>query len=785
MYTSKIKYYNIIIVLLLSINTKAQILSGKVVNYKDNPIIGAIIILNNNIVNRKVLSDVNGKFSFNNISKNKYRISVESIGYIKKDSSIDIHSDTIVTLYLSNDTTSLSEVVVNSKSHLIHKNSNGYEFNIQNSFLNKGNNGLDILSKLPNISLNNQGEILLRKEIPAVYVNGRKLNLDNQQLLDYLKGINSENVKSIIIENMASSSTEATFKGGTINIILKDKEKGYNILIKNSGSIKVNRFGGFMNGLDLGYGNDFIHFYASSNFLQNNEYGNANSVFNYYNTNFQNITSNIFKTINYSNTSKVGFEYFPNKHNEVTFEYYLNKPFTNTPLNISELEIYNPYKSIVSNNNSFNEITTTLQNETIGIKHYFDSSFTINVISDFGKNYISRYNNTKTIYLQGVLNNNNYVYISGSSSKYFNLQTDFSKIINNNSKILFGFKISGIYRNNSLVVNKNIDNIWINDSIQTQSNFNHEILFSGFASYHKTINNNKIIIGARLEDVEVLGINNIENLSIKNNYSDIFPSFQYSYDFGKNQLISILYRKSINRPSFREITPFKIKVNDFFYLLGNPDLKPEYRNSWSIDYSMNNKSSFSINGFWGQNLIQGVYSSLSDTLLYKTLNFGRESQYEFDYTFSGKVFRIFNTNMNTGLIYQTFKNEKLTLNKISFNQSISLSANLFNKYLFEVSSNYNSKYSYRNIFGYPQYYTNFSISHSFFKDQIFIKFEIFDLFNSLYYKNISYYNNYEFDFYQKTLSRTFKFLIQYSINKKQFTKKTNLISKKEYILDRL
>lgn len=58
--------------------------------------------------------------------------------------------------------------------------------------------------------------------------------------------------------------------------------------------------------------------------------------------------------------------------------------------------------------------------------------------------------------------------------------------------------------------------------------------------------------------------------------------------------LSFSYKRSITRPSFRDLNPFVIKQNDFLYMIGNPNLQPLYLDDIEIGYNMKKHSFFCV-----------------------------------------------------------------------------------------------------------------------------------------------------------------------------------------------
>jgi outer membrane receptor protein involved in Fe transport len=66
------------------------------------------------------------------------------------------------------------------------------------------------------------------------------------------------------------------------------------------------------------------------------------------------------------------------------------------------------------------------------------------------------------------------------------------------------------------------------------------------------------------------------------NRFDLFPTFHFSYPLEKTTELMASYSRRINRPSGRDLDPMPNYYNRYTIRFGNPDLKPEYTNSFEL-----------------------------------------------------------------------------------------------------------------------------------------------------------------------------------------------------------
>ncbi|MFA5328864.1 MAG: TonB-dependent receptor [Prolixibacteraceae bacterium] len=70
---------------------------------------------------------------------------------------------------------------------------------------------------------------------------------------------------------------------------------------------------------------------------------------------------------------------------------------------------------------------------------------------------------------------------------------------------------------------------------------------------------------------------------VNNNHVDFFPSMNFTYNFTEELLLRLAYGKTVNRPEFREISPFSFyNFEEKATIYGNPKLKNAYINNYDL-----------------------------------------------------------------------------------------------------------------------------------------------------------------------------------------------------------
>ena len=123
---------------------------------------------------------------------------------------------------------------------------------------------------------------------------------------------------------------------------------------------------------------------------------------------------------------------------------------------------------------------------------------------------------------------------------------------------------------------------------QSRSNqFNYkEYVNALYATYNRAFKGYAIQLGLRAENTNSDGrsVNEFLNYdeTLHRNYTDLFPTASVTFNKNPMNQFTVAYGRRIDRPSYENLNPFEFKLNDYLYMRGNTELKPQYTNSFSI-----------------------------------------------------------------------------------------------------------------------------------------------------------------------------------------------------------
>lgn len=769
--------FYVLIFFFIGIFSYAQSVSGKISDKEGNAIPYAEILLTKGKIRKSALSDEKGNFIVKLPENGDYSFEVFQDGSRVYIRTVTVNTDNKTELIISNkpNEKSIQEVVI-TKKVIQHVGDKTY-FNVENSVLSKGNNVLELIQKSPKLSTNPQGEILLKNKSAIVLIDGRKTNLSGSDLVSYLETLNSENIKRIEIQDVASASEDASTSNGLINIILKKKPKGFRAITKMYYLFRKENYNAYNSSLNLNYGSENWNIYSNISYNENTDYGESTGIFNY--TDGQkNINLGNFKQDNNNLGVRLGSMFYPNENNSIGVEGYYSKSNMNFDSTGSLDIIKNNVQTIHSENYSLSKTLSDLWYVTLNYTLKLDElGSNIKFIGDLGKNNSTPSNDVSSIYPNDSSLNNHYLYDTDSKSKYYTAQLDWIQKFKNDWELGSGVKFGSVKRSNLLNVNYYEGSQWYEDFDQKQNFDNRENISAGYVSLSKTFNKHFFKAGFRIENTNVKGVNNLNSEKVNQNYTKLFPNIYYKYSFSNDKSIYASYKKSISRPSFRDLNPFVIKQNDYLYQIGNPNLKPEFKDSFELGTNIN-KHSLSLTLSKTKNTIQGNYYTTQDINYFQTLNLGDDFQASLDYSFNGDLNKWLFINISTGVYRNYFKYDNVRIKGNSFYNNIYGRGKISKSLMFELFNNFSTPYNYRNTKNALWYRMDLAIQKTFSGSAV-LKLKVNDIFNTQRDKNTTIQKNFDFDFYQKRITRQIVLSFQYTLDNKQKTKATTVNSDNE------
>jgi hypothetical protein len=157
-----------------------------------------------------------------------------------------------------------------------------------------------------------------------------------------------------------------------------------------------------------------------------------------------------------------------------------------------------------------------------------------------------------------------------------------------------------------------------------------------------------------------------DSFNLHKTFNSILPETRFQYRFSDKQNLRINYRSNNNAPSVSQLQAVINNSNPLQLSTGNPDLKQDWQNMFSIRYSSSNTQKASsffafLNASYTQNYIANTtFIASTDTLIAPQILLAKGSQLSMP------------LNLNGYFSIRTFNNYSLPLKKIKSNLSLNI-----------------------------------------------------------------------------------------------------------------
>ena len=570
---------------------------GKIIDSESGDALeyATVTILNpeeNNVITGGI-TDSNGVFNIPT-EKGNYNILIEYISfknYTIENLYVNENTDLgVISLII--DVESLDAVEIIAEETTVEIKLDKKIYTVGQDLTVRGGNAGDVLDNIPSVSVDLEGNILLRgNDAARILINGKPSSLvgiDSK----FLQQLPSDAIEKVEVITSPSARYEAQGSGGIINIILrKNKKLGLN------GSLSSNIGYPERTGLssNLNYRDGKVNFFNSSGFSNRFSPGSGYNFSEYYNGDQP---STFFEENRETERNRNSF--FTNNG----VEWYIND---NTSI-VSSF-FYNQSESDDSQTNNLDELDSdgNILNQTVQIENEKEIDFN----REYNMNFERRFNDSGhklTIDLQydnskewedGLISQNDILkelIESNQENESYLIQGDYVNPIGENKQFEAGFRISEDDDLTDYKVFDNIENTLIEDLDQSNLFQYKERISALYTQYGVKVEDKySFLVGLRLENTE----RDINQLTIQDftnkNDSGLFPTFNFGLEISEDETLTFGYNRRIRRPWSRFINPFPTKVSPINIFKGNPNLDPTYSNNIDLGYLKRYKSSFTIN----------------------------------------------------------------------------------------------------------------------------------------------------------------------------------------------
>lgn len=601
------------------------------------------------------ISDDAGRFEIT-APAGKYYAQIQFVSYASKTiPNIELNrnkpSVDLGNILLSEDAETLSEVVVAGQREQMELNLDKRVFNVASDITNVGRNAAEILDNVPSVSVDVDGNVSLRGSSSVrILVDGKPSGLVGLSSPDALRMLQGDLIERIEVVTNPSARYEAEGMAGIINIILKkDRRNGLN------GSFTVN----------LGHPEDYgvsanvnvrrkwVNIFSSYGFNYRDSPGSGYTFRDVYgrDTLMNSIQDRSrggfshnfrlgadFNLSDQSSLTAAGFYRFSDQSSNMDVDYiYTNKNNGGTERNVrSEEEV---------------EDDSNLE---------FELNFTQNFAREKQKfTAAAQYRKGEEVENADIVQRNfiGGEFVPGTFQRALNkerntdilLQADYIHPFSADGQFEVGYKSTFREINVQYDASENIGGAW--EAIPGYSNhfIYNENIHSLYAIVGNKVDRFSYQVGARAELSDVTTELRLTNEVNDRSYIDLFPSAHFTYELKNENSIQASYSRRLSRPRFWNLVPSYSLGDEKSIRMGNPNLDPDYTNSFEVGYLKNwEKSSLYAGAYYRhtEGIVQWLRRMQGDTVLTTPVNFGTMDAYGLEANVSKDLAEWWKLNLN-------------------------------------------------------------------------------------------------------------------------------------------
>ncbi|UZR97759.1 outer membrane beta-barrel family protein [Chondrinema litorale] len=573
----------------LQAQTKNITVKGKVIDGKsEQPVEFATVVLKDkntekNITGKTTAAD--GTFEIKTDVSDFY-VEVSFIGFETKaikDISIANGMANLGTIAMGENEEVLEELLIVGERSTTEFELDKKVFNVGKDLSSAGGSAFDVLNNVPSVNVNIEGEISLRGSTGVeILINGKPSVLTSESGSNALGTITADMIEKIEVITNPSAKYNAEGTSGIINIVIKKEErKGTN------GSVSINTGVPHNHslGLSLNHRTEKFNLFSQVGAGYRNMPNESRNI----NTDLGSNTSVI------SNGEEDKYEQFYNF--SLGTDYYINPTNVltlsgNFAYEIEDQPSTSYFSSLDENNEVVSEWNRDQATSATNPKWQYELQYKSDFKDDedhvllfsatgshFGKDQSSEYTNVTT-YGENV--DSNQQTDTDFKETEYTFKLDYTKPFLDK----FTLETGGQYNINDVGNDYSVSNLedgtWVVDPDLSNVFEYHQNVLALYGTGAYEGDKWGLKLGLRVETTDLNTV--LKNTGEENNqnYTNLFPSVHTSYKLTNNFSVQAGFSKRILRPRLWNLNPFFNISNNYSIRTGNPDLRPEYTDSYEL-----------------------------------------------------------------------------------------------------------------------------------------------------------------------------------------------------------
>ncbi|MCW9705624.1 outer membrane beta-barrel family protein [Fodinibius salsisoli] len=777
------------------------IITGEVYDQQGDPVPSASVSVYDSTQSEVITgapTEGDGSFTVD-VDPGKYVIKITFVSFAPYTETVSVgagETQDLGEITLQATSEELDEVVVRAESSQMEMNFDKRVFNVGQDITSLGGSAINVLNNVPSIATDIDGNISLRgNESVRVLINGKPSSMVSGDV-DALRSIPSTMIKEVEIITNPSSKYAAEGSGGIINIILTDdRELGLN----GSASVGGGYPEEYEGSINLNYRTENVNWFTNigADFRSEPESGSSFQRFSGPDTQYMYREQTDAQEAEIDGDFRVGADFYLSDNEILTASSYIsleqetnNEDMTYTdwaysdwtyngdnfegnPMNYisgspEEITLRDTEEEAHERNFDFN---LDYENKIDGDDHKFeaDASFDISrENADTDINEIVREGAAAPLQQRAEDN---------EEEMDFRINADYQRPLGENGKLEAGLRTDTEWMDTGYSAATLVDGVWEEEPAYTQ-NF----------LYRENVNAAFLILGGEFGDFSGQVGLRAENTNIKTeikqtgdvneqNYIGLFPSVFLNYAFNDQQSVQVSYSRRLRRPWSRSLLPGIDFDDNRSQYTGNPNLTPEYSNSYEAGYLHYWGSGSLLTSFYYRyrtDVIERITEQENGVQFIRPINFARERAWGIEFSADQEIGDIFTLNGSANLFKSdmdgTYESQDVT--RIFSSSSDNFQARMRLRWEIFDGLNYQASMRYRGPSSTPQgsregmTMTDTGISYDVLDERAKITFNVRDVFDAQNFDhtvntdgnpNTDYFTQRQFSWSTRSFSLNFQY----------------------------
>ena len=696
-------------------NVYAQKITGVITDRDNNPIEFATIVLQttDSVFLNSAYTDSVGRFSIKTDTL-PVIITIQHLMYETYQKKCNTKA--IGSIQMNEKSQMLSEVSIIGEYPLVRVIDGKMTYNMSQLLTDKMATSIyDAILKLPGIHIQKGTFQLIGANNVTILINGKKTNMDENQLNNLLKNMPKERIREA--EVMYSAPPQYHVRGAVINLVLDNaiydtqQLQGQINTLYNQGYYK-----NFQGGVTILYNTpktltDFLYSFG----------------YNQVRTGQEIISQHIFNDqVSDINQSDRGYSVKPIHTIRLGNDWLINDKDKITLAYTAEIQPW--MRSFNSSNGTYSDSENKKNTDKPVQMHNIALNYTSGFGFSTGIDFTSYKNHTTQHYRERMEGKEDFFDArSKQDIRRLSFYADQSHSLGKGWTLNYGTKFSFASDKSSQIYHSSVSHNWSDYDSNSQLNEYTYDLYAGFSKrFANNLSLNASLTGEYYKHKKI-------------DYRSLFPMMEITYTANPVSVFQLSVSSDKVYPSYWEMQNTTSYLNGYTEIQGNTDLRPAKNYSFQLNYIWNSKYIFTLFANYTDDFFCQIPYQSSDRLMliYKTLNFNYSAKLGFNMMIPFRISRIFESRFILNGYYDKMKSDHYY--DLSFTKNnLAIYTNLDNT--FTISSKPNIKaelsgsYISRNIQGpmtiNAMYRIDTGIKWTFNRNKAELSLKVNDIFNS-------------------------------------------------------